>query len=37
MSDHRCPLCEWTPADDAEYPEDRLIDHYEDEHCNRPQ
>jgi hypothetical protein len=29
---HQCPECDYTPPPDAEYPEDRLIDHYDTKH-----
>ena len=29
-----CPECDWKPDADSEYPEDRLIEHYDEEHTN---
>lgn len=32
MTRHECDECGWTPDPDNPFPEDALIDHYEDEH-----
>jgi predicted small metal-binding protein len=32
MTKHKCPDCGWEPDKDAEYPEDQVIEHYEEEH-----
>ena len=31
---HQCAICGWQPADDATYPEDRVIDHINDKHID---
>jgi len=32
ISKHECKECGWKPEAGAEYPEDRLIEHYEEKH-----
>ena len=29
MTNHKCPVCGWTPDPEQKYPEDALIYHYE--------